>query len=155
MIISEWLQILVEMFIEYVSSHTSKPQGFAENVNIPMFAESQNPLLIAGKSRSGRHFAWWRCFFRSENLPFSEPFSHQIIPALGLVYCYLSSRGGETVGPMFMLHFLSGMIQFRKKKKKYGNIMRVANVWLNQVESVWKILWEYQCMYDVPSGYLT
>jgi hypothetical protein len=42
-----------------------------------------------------------------------------------------------------------------KKKKKYGNIMRVANVWLNQVESVWKILWEYQCMYDVPSGYLT
>jgi hypothetical protein len=58
MIISEWLQILVEMFIEYVSSHTSKPQGFGENVNIPMFAESQNPLLIAGKSRSGRHFAW-------------------------------------------------------------------------------------------------
>ena len=56
MIIFEWLQILVEMVIECLSSHTSKPQGFAENVNIPMFAESQNPLLIAGKSRSGRHF---------------------------------------------------------------------------------------------------
>ena len=80
----------------------------------------------------------------------------RLFPRLSRLWCWFIAIyhpcGGETVGPMFMLHFLSGMIQLPSSEQKVWKYHAGCEC---VVESVWKISWEYQCMYDVPSGYLT